>query len=313
MTVEVPVASEHDTILAIQKLLQDQAKTYETINYVYVLNTEKQLLGVLSVRDIFTLKGDSKAGDVCTKSPLVYVHPYSHQEKAAFAALKYNIKAVPVVDKQKVFLGEIAADTILMILHKEMREDTFRRAGIRHPTAMHTSVLDLSLFTSIRHRLPWLIIGLFGGLLAAKIIGFFEDTLSKNLILAAFIPLIVYISDAVGTQMEAYIIRDLAVEHQIPIVKYFSRHFIVVFAIGVLLAALLFGAYGFFYGDWHIAGVLACSLFAAVLSSVLTGLLIPYLFSRFTLDPADASGPVATIVQDMLSILIYFAIATALL
>lgn len=313
MTADVPVVPESVLLSDVHKLLRDGARNYTTINYIYVVDAGRKLLGVLSVRDLFTHDQTSTAGEVCIRSPLFTVHPETHQERAAYLALRHGIKAIPVVDRGHVFIGEIAADTVLSILHKEMREDSFRRAGIRHPDAAPANVLDVSVFMSIRHRLPWLVIGLLGGLLAARVIGFFQDTLSKNLILAAFIPLIVYISDAVGTQMEAYIIRDLAIEHSIPFARYFLKHLIVVIAIGALLAVLLLGSYGFFYDDWHIAGVLSLSLFAAVLSSVLTGLMIPYIFSRFSLDPADASGPVATIVQDILSIVIYFMIATALL
>ncbi len=313
MTRFVPVATEDLTLQQVHDALKAKSREYKTMNYIYVLDAQKKLVGTLSIRDIFREKADVKVGDVCKRSPLVFVHPSSHQERAAYLALQHNIKAIPVVESDRTFLGEITADSILSILHKEMHEDTLRRAGIRHPDAMHATVLQLPVLLSVRHRIPWLLLGLIGGLVAAKVVGLFEQILRDNLILAAFIPLIVYMSDAVGTQMEAYIIRDLSFDRSLPFVKYFLRHLFVVCIVGAFLALLLTGSYGVLYRQWYLGLVLGASLFASVISSVFTGLVIPYFFSRIRLDPADASGPVATILQDMISIIIYFSIATALL
>lgn len=312
MTSQVPVATEHQTIGQIHDELKRGSKDFKTINYIYILDADKKLVGTLSIKDIFSHPSDVKAGDACKRSPIVFVHPEAHQERAAYLALQHNIKAIPVVDKNKVFLGEITADSILSILHKEMHEDTLRRAGIRHPAA-HAGTLTTPFLSSLRHRLPWLLVGLAGGVLAARIIGLFESTLSENLVLAAFIPLIVYMSDAVRTQMEAYIIRDLAFDAGLPFLRYFCRQLLVVTGLGALLSLVLGVSYAAIGGDKPIAVVLSVSLLFAVISSVSTGVVVPYVFSRMKLDPADASGPVATILQDMLSIVIYFGIATLLL
>ncbi len=313
MTVAVPTAHADETLRKVHERLLQNGHTYETINYVYVLDSDGTLHGVLSVKEIFSHPLTKRIGDVCKRAPLVSVYPDSHQEHVAYLALRHGIKAVPVVSRHHIFLGEITSDRILKILHKEMHEDTLRRAGIRHPAASSSNVLTLSLVTSFRHRIPWLCFGLIGGILAAKVIGLFDGLLSENLVLAAFIPLIVYMSNAVGMQMETYIIRDLAIDRSIPFFRYLVRHSIVVFAMGLVLGVVLFVSYGILSQDWFMASVLALSLFGTVLSSVCTGLLIPYAFSAFTLDPADASGPIATIIQDILSILIYFSIATVLL
>lgn len=313
MTESVPITFVHQTLRHIHDMLTEHGKSYSTIDYVYVLNVDRTLYGILSVHELFQKDLNVTAGEACKKFSLLSVHPETHQEHAAYVALKNNIKAIPVLDHQGVFLGELTSDSILSILQKEMHEDTLKRAGIRHPEALRSNVLTLPLLTSFRHRIPWLLLGLLGGLLTANIIGFFEATLARNLVLAAFIPLIVYMSDAVGTQMEAYIIRDLALEKALPIWRYAFRHFCVVMGIGFFLSCLLAASYGLFVGDWHIAFVLSVSLFFSVCSSVLTGLLIPFAFSKFSLDPADASGPIATVIQDMISVVIYFGIATMML
>jgi len=313
MTTEVPVATAHETLQQVHERLITRSGKYKTINYIYALDAAGKLEGVLSVKELFSQPLTKTVGEVCMKVPLIYVHPESHQRHAAYMALRHNLKAIPVIDKNHVFLGEITSDVILTILHKEMHEDTLKRAGIRHAGGIHANILTLSLVDSLKHRIPWLIVGLLGGLLVAKIVTLFETTLAKNLVLASFIPLIVYMSDAVRAQMEAYIIRDLALDKSLPFGRYLLRHFMVLATLAFVLSGLLLVSFGVIYGDWNIAFVLGVSLCTAIFSSLATGLIIPYAFERFGMDPADASGPVATIIQDMLSVVIYFGIATVLL
>ncbi|MEW6569883.1 MAG: magnesium transporter [Nitrospirota bacterium] len=174
-------------------------------------------------------------------------------------------------------------------------------------------LFELPLSVSVKHRIPWLIVGLLGGILAAKAIGFFEGTLTKNLVLAAFIPLVVYMSDAVGTQMEAFIIRDLAVNPRLNFLRYLTKQLQIVILIASIISVILFLASILLYRDFDIGKVLGITLFSAIISSVFTGLIIPYLLSRLKFDPADASGPIATIIQDILSVIIYFGIASLIL
>jgi magnesium transporter len=175
------------------------------------------------------------------------------------------------------------------------------------------NVVDLPLKISFEHRFPWLFLGLLGGILAAKIVGVFEATLEKNLTLAAFIPLIVYMSDAVGTQMEAFVIRDLAIRDDFNFGRYLRRQLRVLFLIALVISLGVLVLSWLLYQDWGVSKVLAIALFFSVISAVFTGLLIPYFFSAFRLDPANASGPIATVIQDILSVVIYFSVASWLL
>lgn len=313
MTRRLPIAYEDETLRVLHDRLVQHSADYKTVHYVYVLDRSEKLTGMLSISSLFTEFMERTVKDVSVRTPLYTVHPRAHQEHVASLALRHHMKSVPVTDADHHFLGAITSDTILGILHAEMHEDSLKRAGIRHPDAVHESVLSLSLFSSVRHRIPWLVLGLVGGIFGASLIGFFEETLARHLVLASFIPLIVYMSGAVGTQMETYIIRDLALDSHMAIGRYIWKQFLVVFFVGFSLAGLLGLSYGIVDGHWHMALVLSLSLFFAVLSSVCTGLIIPFIFSKCSLDPADASGPVATIIQDLLSIVIYFSIATVLL
>ena len=313
MTTKVPTALPESTVSDVRAMLTKDILLFNTINYVYIVDAQKKFLGVLSIKDLYRADPVSPVLNVSKTTSLISVRPESHQERAAYLAIKHNIKAVPVVGKEHLFLGSITSDTILSILHKETHEDILRRAGIRHPQALTANILETPLLTSFRHRVPWLFLGLLGGLLAAKIVGSFEGVLREHVILAAFIPLMVYMSDAVGTQTEAWVIRDLAIGHITSFRKYLLRHFLVTMAIACSFGISLFLLSLALYQDMRISMVLGLALIAAITTSVITGLIVPYIFSRLTLAPADPSGPLGTILQDILSIVAYFVIATLLL
>ncbi len=234
-------------------------------------------------------------------------------EEIAYLAMKHGIKAVPLVDGDHKLIGVIPHDGITHIIHKELREDILRLAGVHHESGSIDNVMEIPIITVIRHRLPWLIIGTLGGLLIAQIIGRFEGTLRDNIILAAFIPLIVYIADAVGTQLEAFVIRDFALFRKINFRRYFSRQLIVVLGLAVLLGVIIALTGWLLYQRGDVAIVLGLAVAGATLSSIFSGLLIPYLFRLLAVDPANASGPLGTIIQDSLSVVIYLMIASSIL
>jgi magnesium transporter len=308
ITTQVPVIYKETTIAEVEKLLVKKTKMYETINYIYVVDNLKKLKGVISLKEIFRLPKNQLISKII-KTDLIKAHIHSSQEHVALLALKHNLKAIPIISKSHKFLGVIPFDAILKILDSESVENLLRFGGVFHH-GTYDNVLNISIWESLKHRLPWLVLGVIGGMLAAIIVHSFEETISQNIILAAFIPLIIYMSDAVGTQMEAFIIRDLAVDPDLNFLKYFFRQLLIILIIasiissGVIIFSLLV------YHNTNISIVLFIALFIAIISSVLTGLIIPYVFSKFHFDPANASGPVATIIQDILSILIYFSIAT---
>lgn len=165
----------------------------------------------------------------------------------------------------------------------------------------------------IRTRILWLLIGLGLSLGIAQIIRGFEHTLEKNLVLASFIPLIVYMSDAVGTQMEAIIIRELSKKGKFHFIKFLRKQIIIVTVVALVVATIAGIVVRLTYHTEHLGSVIGLSLFGGILSSLVTGSLMPYIFWKLHDDPAEASGPVATVIQDMLSVLIFFLVAQALL
>ena len=312
MSVNVPIVGPNVTIAAVEKYLLTNVKQLESITYVYIVGGNKKLLGVISVKEIFRQPKSRKVSKVMIKD-LTVAHPHTDREKLALASLRQNIKMVPVVDKKGRFLGAVLNDSIVDILYQEAQEDISYFAGIDREHMARRNILHISIFQSIKARLPWLLLGLLGGILAAEIIGFFEATLKENIILAAFIPLVVYMSNAVGTQAGFLFVRDIAVNAKFRFLLYFLRQFSVICIVAIIISTLVLVISIIFYKDLFIGIVLSLAMFLAMLSSVLTGLFLPYLLNKMKFDPANATGPVGTIIQDILSVVIYLGIAKWLL
>ena len=310
MVTNVPTALPSETIADIRERLFEKAQDFETLNYIYILGQEGKLAGVLSLKDVFQKPEGSMVGGLMTTN-IVKIRPGADQEKVAILALRHNIKSIPVVSKEDIFLGVVPSDVILEILHSEDVEDILRFAGIPKHNTFAAKIFQASPGVLTKLRLPWLVLGLFGGLLAAQIVNFFEGSLRTNFILAAFIPLIVYMADAVGTQTETLFIRSLV--YRLDIKSYFLKEIKVSLSIALILGALLTLVSYFLFDLLLIGIILGISLFFTIASAFLLGLSIPYFFNKFGRDPAIASGPLGTIIRDILSLVLYFSIASILL
>ena len=311
MSTAVPVVPTTASVADIEQLLLKETKNFETINYVYVVDHSKKLAGVISIKEVFRAPKTTLVKELLPKE-IISARAHTDQERVAFLSLKHNIKAIPIVDKEGLFLGTVPSDKILSILDKEAVENLLRFGGVSRPGA-YDNMLDLSVWKSLKHRLPWLLLGLLGGVLIAWIINGFEAVLAESIILAAFIPLMLYMASAVATQAEILIIRDLAVNPKTHFSQYFTKQLIIVALIGLITGLLVVAAGAVLGTDLMVGVALAVALFLAILSSVFTGLVIPFLFSKMGLDPANASGPMTTIIQDALSVIIYFSVAAWLL
>ena len=306
----VPIAFSEQRILDVKNMLFDKIKELETINYIYVLNKKEELIGVFSVKEIFRSPEQTKVREIMEKE-VIKVRPYTDQEKIAISALKNNLKSIPVVNKNNKFLGIVPSDIILDVLYSENVEDFLKLAGINSPFQKILKGSSLYLF---KIRIPWLVLGLLGGILGATLITFFEAPLKENFILASFIPLILYMSGAVGNQTEILLIRNMVLDTKISISKYFFREIKVSFLISLILTSLLFSiSMIFFNASYNIAIILGSSLFISIFVAVSVGVFMPYALNKFGKDPAVGSGPFSTISRDILSLIIYFLIATFLL
>ncbi|MBN2330409.1 MAG: magnesium transporter [Candidatus Aenigmarchaeota archaeon] len=312
ITKKVPVVPPNFTIRDTLEYIKDHIREFDSLDYVYVVENSK-LEGVFSMRMLYSLNPRSKIENICKVPEIVKVGPNNRAVFAAYLSLKNKISSVPVVNDDGTFLGIIAKESILSILHKKHLEDKFVQAGIHRRHTEFEDVINVPIFETIKFRLLWLFVGLIGGLLAAGIVNYFEQTLSQNIMLAAFIPLVVYIADAVGTQLEAFSIRDFALHQRLDFSKYFMKQSLIVMIIATFLGITSLALCLILFGTFVIAVIIGISIVCATLSSVFTGLFIPFSFRKFKKDPASGSGPIGTIIQDILSVTIYFFIATLLL
>lgn len=192
---------------------------------------------------------------------------------------------------------------------EEHREDMARLSGYLHQSASARSASEERLVLRFWHRFPWLLVGLAAAMAAAAIVAAFERGLTSRLELAFFIPGIVYIADAVGTQTETLVVRGLSVG--VPVARVMWRELITGMALGAVLAALAYPAVSVWF-DPDVGLAVGASIWAASTVATSVAMSLPWLFSALGMDPAFGSGPLATVVQDLLSLTIYFAFATRL-
>ena len=227
MIKEVPVVKLGETVGKVREMISKKVKSFETIDYIFVVDEENVLKGVISIKELFEVRKKNKLIEDVMKKNVVYVHPFTHQERVVYLALSHGIKMLPVVDKERHFLGVVPYDTILQIFNQETREDIFKFGGIFHRVGQEFNTITDSTKKMVRRRIPWLLVGIVGGTIAASIVSFFEAMLSKYLVLAAFIPVLVYMSDAVGTQSETLIVRGFALDPKLSIKKWLKREFFI--------------------------------------------------------------------------------------
>ncbi len=315
MTTAVPVLERGATVKDGEAKIRSHVSEYETINYLYIIEAQQKLCGVISVRELLSLPPDDAIEQHMCRQ-LVTARAHTDQERVAHLALKHNLKAIPVVSKDHTFLGVVASDTILSVLNQEHTEDVLRFAGVRRSEAVGgatATLLDSSSLTQVRLRLPWLLIGLVGGVVAAAVVSFFDNILEHQLILAAFIPAIVYMADAVGSQTQMLFIRSLAVDQALSVRRYLRRELQTNFWLGLILSVIAFSLSFVWLQQATLSLILFLSLFLTVWGTVLVAIALPWLFHVNGKDPAIASGPLATVLRDIMSLSIYLGVASVLL
>jgi magnesium transporter len=301
----VPTATAEQRVDNVRRALE--GRRFETLAAVAVVDDER-LVGIIRLEDLMAAPGDAQVGEVMDPSPPV-VGPDVDQEVAALQAVQRGESFLAVANVDGHFLGLVPPQRMLAVLLWEHDEDMARLGGFVHDAASARRASLEPVLRRFWHRIPWLMVGLAGALVAAWIVGSFEERLQGTVALAFFIPGIVYMADAVGTQTETLLIRGLSVG--VPIGEVVRRELLTGLLVGVALSAVFLPlAWLGWEGDVAVAAALA--LLAASSTATLVAMILPWLFSRLGRDPAFGSGPLATVIQDLASILIYFAIATRL-
>ena len=238
------------------------------------------------------------------------VAPGAHQEEAAGRAVEHGESSLAVVDGEGRFVGLVPPWRMLAVLLDEHDEDLARLSGYLAGSSTARTAAEEPVRRRFWHRLPWLLIGLVASMLAAVIVAGSEDAIRREVALAFFLPGVVYIADAVGTQTETVIVRGLSAG--VSVRSIVRREVLTGLAIGICLA-VAFVPFGFLLVHQpDVVASVAISLLAAASVATAVAMVLPSVLSRLGADPAFGSGPLATVAQDLLSILIYFAVASVI-
>jgi len=291
--------------------LQDQEEA-EMVFYLYTLDDDGRLTGVISLRDLVTTPGDTMLKDIMSKN-IQAVRPETDQEEVARIVSQYNFLAVPVVDSDEKLLGIVTVDNVVDVIREEATEDFLQLAG----AGKDREILLKSSWENARIRLPWLFASWIGGIVAAFIIGVFDNILENAIALAAFIPVIIGMGGNVGTQSSTIIVRGLATgrvsfENSITILFKEMR---VGLILGILYGMLLglFAIFQFIDTSPMLGVVVGLSICVSMILAATIGSLVPLVLNRFEIDPAIATGPFVTTAIDIMGVAFYFLIARSLL
>lgn len=275
-----------------------------------IVGPQQQLLGTLTPQQLLALPDDAVLGQVARRdAPRVL--PGVDQEKMASLALHHGVTAMPVVDETGRLVGVVGPVRLMDILRREHVEDLHRLAGISRESDQARQALEGAPLRRVRHRLPWLLAGLAGSGLATLMVARFETALAARPAIAFFVPGLVYLADAIGTQSEAVAVRGLSLSHA-GIGRLIGGELRTGLLIGAVLALLAFPMVWLAFADLRLALAVTLALGCASIVATVLGLVLPWLLGRFGSDPAYGSGPLATIVQDLLSLLIYFGFVSAI-
>jgi magnesium transporter len=287
--------------------VKDQAPDAETIYVIFAVNDDKKLIGVLSLRDLIIAENDAYIEDIMSER-VISSNVAEDQEDVAQRMRDYDLIAMPVLDYQDHLLGIITIDDILDVMDEEASEDYSRLAGVSDVDATNDSVLKTAT-----KRLPWLIILTFLGMITASILGSFEDTLSQVALLAAFIPIISGMSGNSGTQSLAVSVRNISTGEidEKSKFKIALREAGSGMLSGFVCALILVLIIIIIYRQPFLAFIVGLSLTIAMTVGTLVGSVIPLVMNKLKIDPAVASGPFITTINDIVSMLIYFGLATS--
>lgn len=300
----VPVARAETTVASVLGSLP--GRSYDSVEAVYVLDEQGCLRGLARLADLLGIAGERTLAEVMDAQP-PSVHPEEDQERIATEAIQHGVAAVPVVDERGCLLGVVPAQALIEVLRREHVEDLHRLAGILHEQDHVSEAVMAAPVKRLGRRLPWLLVGLLGSMVATVVMAQFEHTLERRVAIAFFVPAIVYLADAIGTQTEAIVVRFLSLG-RVPLRRLLLGELATGLLIGGCLGLLIFPAVWLGFGDARLALAVTLTVVFAGGCATSIGLILPWLLAWAGKDPAFGSGPVATIIQDVLSLLIYFLV-----
>ena len=288
--------------------LRRQAENVENVYSIYVVDDLNKLVGLLSLKRLLFSDLKTQIRDLYKNKNVISVKTTDSSEHVARIMDKYDLVAIPVVDYQNKLVGRITFDDVVDIIKEEADKDFQMASGISDRIEASSSVWHIS-----RARLPWLLIGMIGGIFAANVIAGFTDQISHIPTLALFIPLITAMGGNVGVQSSAIVVQSIAKgnDQLDNIIKKLRKEFSVGLLNGAFLALIIYGIATLF-GNSTLGLVVSISLFVVIIFAGIFGTLIPLLLNKYKIDPALATGPFVTTLNDVLGLFIYFTVGVLL-
>lgn len=302
MTTEYVVVDQEETVRQAMQAVRHKAQDAEVIYYVYVMDDEELLVGVVTLRELLMNDARTQVKDLMNEN-LYTVQVDDDQQDVAQKVRDYNFLAVPVINKSGHLLGIITVDDIIDVIDEESAEDYSGLAGV------NVDDTEEPPFKAALHRLPWLITLLILGMSTASLINHFDGLVSQVSILAVFISLITGTAGNAGTQSLAIAVRKISFENDRKIWTLIGSEVVTGLLIGIVTGIVITIIVGVWKGNFVLGGIIGISMMAAITVANLAGSLIPIVMDRIGVDPAVASGPFISTVSDLTSVLIYFSIA----
>ena len=288
--------------------MRKQAEDLDEIYYIYVVSDENVLLGVLSLKALLLASASTRVKDIYD-AEVRSVQTDTDSEEVAQIMEKYDLIVLPVTDSIGRLMGRITIDDVVDVIRDEAEKDYQMASGISADVETTDSPARLS-----RARLPWLIIGLLGGIVVAAVIGRFEEDIKINPEMAFFIPLIAAMAGNVGIQSSAIIVQGIA-SNSLGLESTYRKlvkELIVALVNGIILSGILFLYNYFISHNLALTFTVSTSLFVVIIFAALFGTIIPLLLNRMKIDPALATGPFITTMNDIMGLFIYFLMGRVL-
>ncbi|GAB7255768.1 magnesium transporter [Polaribacter sp. OB-PA-B3] len=308
MAKELVKVYETWTVAGCMRRIRGQAKEVTRVHSIYVVDKQDKLVGRLSLKDLIIAKAEQKIAEI-SKTKVDAVNVNENDEEVAKIMAKYDLEAIPVVDDNNILLGRITIDDIVDVLKEEADKDYQMAAGLTQDVDSDDSIFELT-----KARLPWLFLGLVGGVGAFIIMEGFHDIFSKYGTLFFFTPLIAAMAGNVGVQSSAIIVQGLANDDvKGSIYSRLLKEMLLAALNGVILALFLFIFVWIYKGEVNLSLAISVSLVVVIIIAGLIGTFVPLFLHKRGIDPAIATGPFITTSNDIFGILIYFMIAKMIL
>jgi len=302
MAKELIKVRNHWTVVQCVDEIRKQAEQVEKFYTVFVVDESDRLLGRVPLQDLVISDAGKRVADLIEEE-IISVETYMPDNDVAEIMKKYDLESVPVVNVQGQLVGRITIDDIVDVITEQADEDRQLMSGITEDVEE-----DDTIWKNTRARLPWLLIGIFGGMVSARFMGLFEQELARITAIAFFVPLIQATGGNVGIQSSSIVVQSLAATGYVDegLWNRLSKVLFVALLNGLFLSVIVFGGNWLLFGDRKLSFVVSIALFSVVVFASLVGTITPLILDRFGINPAVASGPFITTINDLLGLTMYF-------